>query len=164
MRFERFIKNFAKNYLKHREFIDYHKRKTEMGKVIFEVKTVEYSGLVMHFSFRPIFIAQPQTRNQERKFNEKLNEPYFKSDWVPNLIKSIVFVFTSWLVIGRLRNLIVHSSLLYSPDPEFEFEVLSYIFEISNTPFITDELISPQLNYFLTKASLHFNFFDLSNV
>ena len=51
-----------------------------MGKVVFEVKTVEYSGLVMNFTFKPVFIAQPQTRNLERKFNEKLNEPYFKTD------------------------------------------------------------------------------------
>jgi hypothetical protein len=71
---------FIKNYLQKRKFIEYHKRKLEMGKVVFEVKIVEYSGLIMNFSFRPIFIAQPQTRNQERKFNEKLNEPYFKSD------------------------------------------------------------------------------------
>jgi len=71
---------FIEKYLRRKEFMAFHRRKLEMGKVVFEVKTVEYSGLIMHFSFRPIFIAQPQTRNQERKFNEKLNEPYFKTD------------------------------------------------------------------------------------
>ena len=83
---------FMKKYRRRKAFMAFHRRKLEMGKVVFEVKTVEYSGLIMHFSFRPIFIAQPQTRNQERKFNEKLNEPYFKTDWVPNLIKSTLFV------------------------------------------------------------------------
>ena len=51
-----------------------------MGKVVFEVKTIEYSGLVRNFFFKPIFIAQPQTLNQEKKFNQKLNEPYFKTE------------------------------------------------------------------------------------
>lgn len=156
--------HFIKNYIRHRRFIEYHKRKLEMGKVVFEVKTVEYGGLIMNFSFRPIFIAQPQTRNQERKFNEKLNEPYFKTNWVPNLIKSTTFVLTSWLIIGRTRNLIVHSSLLYSPDPQFEHDVLMYIFDISNPIVRIDSLVSPPMNYFLTKSSLYFNFFDLSNV
>lgn len=144
--------------------MDYHRRKLEMGKVVFELKTVEYSGLIMSFSFRPIFIAQPQTRNQERKFNEKLNEPYFKSKWVPSLIKSTIFVLTTWLIVGRTRNLIVHSSLLYSPDPQFEHDVLMYIFDISNPVIQIDSLFSPPLNYFLTKSALHFNFFDLSNI
>lgn len=71
---------FIRKYIRKRKFIEYHKRKLEMGKVVFEVKTVEYSGLVMNFTFKPVFIAQPQTRNLERKFNEKLNEPYFKTD------------------------------------------------------------------------------------
>lgn len=155
---------FIRNYIRKRKFIEYHKRKLEMGKVVFEVKTVEYSGLIMHFSFRPIFIAQPQTRNLERKFNEKLNEPYFKSDWVPNLIKSTVFVFTTWLFVGRLRNLIVHSSLLYSPDPKFEEDVLLYIFETTNRPIWFGSICSPSMNYFLTKSCLYFSLFDLSNV
>ena len=135
-----------------------------MGKVVFEVKTVEYSGLIMNFTFKPVFIAQPQTRNLERKFNEKLNEPYFKTEWVPNLLKSITFVLTVWLFVGRLRNLIVHSSLIYSPDPKFEEDVIMYLFDISNQTTYFGPIHSPSINYFLTKGCLYFNLFDLSNV
>jgi len=135
-----------------------------MGKVVFEVKTIEYSGLVMNFFFRPIFIAQPQTLNQEKKFNQKLNEPYFKTEWVPRLIKSAILVLSVWLVSSRLRNLIVYSSFFYTPDPEFVENTVLYVFNTANQPVRFGTLYSPSVNYFLTKGCIHFDLFDLSTI
>jgi hypothetical protein len=62
-----------------KNFLEYHRRKLEMGKVVFEIQAFYLDKKVINFFFKPIFIAQPQSRSQEKKFNEKLNEPYFKT-------------------------------------------------------------------------------------
>ena len=72
---ERIIK-----YLKYKKaFLAYHRRQLETGKVVFEFKTTHYENFLLFFTFKPVFISQPQSQAQEKKFNQKLNEPYFKT-------------------------------------------------------------------------------------
>ena len=155
---ERIIK-----YLLYKEnFLAYHRRKLEMGKVVFEIQAFYLDKKVINFFFKPIFIAQPQSRFQEKKFNEKLNEPYFKTKWVPSLLRTIFFILLFWLIAGRTRNLIVYGSLLYTPDSMLVEQTILSIFKISNPDTSFNFFYVPSVNYAITKGCIYFDLFDLS--
>lgn len=151
---ERIIK-----YLKYKKaFLAYHRRKLETGKVVFEFKTTYYENFLLFFTFKPVFISQPQSQAQEKKFNQKLNEPYFKTKWVPSLIRFILFISLVWFCTNNLFNLITYGDLFFKPQTATLESFLSSVFNLTKIDYSGNLFTDSNI----VKGSIYFNLFDSS--
>ena len=147
------------NYLKYKKaFLAYHRRKLETGKIVFEFKTTYYESFLLFFTFKPVFISQPQSQAQEKKFNDKLNEPYFKTKWVPSLIRFLLLLFSLWFISSNILNLINYGDLFYTPQTHTLEVFLSTVFDLTSSLYCN----TSSNNQIIVQGSIYFNLFDNS--